>query len=97
MGKVKLQLGDLQVESFAVEADAAEAGTVHGQQVHAESGEYWTCGTMCCLSYYPTNCPGDDPCAQTQYLSCRHTECSDVYTCSPTCETCDPAWCPAAG
>ncbi len=83
MNKVKLLLDDLHVESFAVENDDAELGTVHGQQMNAASGLQTQCYTFCanCVSVNKTNCPGDDTCAQSCFVSCNLSECPDANTC----------------
>lgn len=86
MNKVKLQLDDLQVESFAVQADVTEPGTVHGRQVaDEESRVHSACYTWCinCESLQATNCPLDRTCAESCYPSCNYTACPDVYTCYP--------------
>jgi hypothetical protein len=85
MNKMKLQLEDLQVESFAVESDTAEAGTVFGLEaaVPPGSGQQTQCYTFCanCVSVNPTNCPGDDTCALSCFQSCQVSQCPDAYTC----------------
>ncbi|HEX6909117.1 MAG TPA: pinensin family lanthipeptide [Longimicrobium sp.] len=67
MKKVKLQLDDLQVESFEVEADARGAGTVRGLEFEG-SGVHSECLTHCatdgceaCESVRATHCDRECP------------------------------------
>jgi hypothetical protein len=93
MNKVKLQLDELQVESFAVHPDAPAPGTVLGlQDVYSTRAECSQAPTVClpCLSDPPSNC-GEQTCYETCYetcascyVSCAQTACADAKTCSPT-------------
>jgi hypothetical protein len=88
MNKLKLDLEDLSVESFATTPEPrAEGGTVFGQQC--------TCYTQCTCPGCPTcdaSCNGT--CGGTCDASCNGT-CGG--TCGATCYascygTCDPTW-----
>ena len=83
MNKVKLQLDDLQVESFAVESDTAGPGTVQGMQ-RGRTAEFSDCNTPCfaCSAYY-TEC--GETCLDTCSYSCPGS-------CAATC-SCDPYGC----
>ncbi|HLL47579.1 MAG TPA: hypothetical protein VK399_12765 [Longimicrobiaceae bacterium] len=89
MEKLKLDLEDLAVESFATTPEPrAEGGTVFGQQC--------TCYTQC-------TCPGCPTCDASCNGTCGGTcEASCNGTCGPTCDvscygtcgvgTCGPTW-----
>ena len=74
MSKLRLQLDDLQVESFGTTPAEAERGTVLGEQ-------QCTCPTAC-------TCPGCDTCDATCPQTCRYT--CDDSECIASCvgETC---------
>jgi len=72
MGKLKLDLEAIEVESFAVAAERTEAGTVHG---HAKSYPFASCEANTC---YQATCGATDcnislciaSCPQTCRISC---------------------------
>lgn len=84
MKKLRLNLDELEVESFETEAEHAERGTVHG---HAQYSAYCPPGE----SLQASNCP---TCQQTCVATCYgQNTCEGVFTCGPgsTClGTCDP-------
>lgn len=82
MAKLKLDMEDLRVESFAVAAEEGEAGTVHA---HAKSAPFITCAgdtcdaptcriTECDVSQCIASCP------QTCRITCDG--CESVYVCA---------------
>ncbi|SRR6266550_5972850 len=94
MGKIKLNLEDLKVESFATTPDsAARRGTVFGQATADDTCIGPTCGTSC-------PCPSEQTCSyqETCQDTCNHgatygcatvTDCNCFtngdYTCYDTC------------
>jgi len=80
MGKLKLDLDQLVVDSFRTEAPQRRSGTVFGEQC--------TCATQCTCPGCPTcyaSCNGS--CAATCAASCYGT--CDYYSCGDTCDD----WC----
>jgi hypothetical protein len=95
MRKLKLDIQDLDVESFSVASPAADPGTVQGRAVNQPTsvtcldcmdGNTWTCigPTYCCPATWQQTCNA----------SCFFTECGwYCYTqiatgCHNTCSTC---------
>ena len=77
MGKLKLSLEQLAVESFASEEPAAEKrGTVRGQQ---ESGPE-TCGEYIC---YAGTGEHQDTCYMDCTMLCSIGPCTQLYTVDP--------------
>jgi hypothetical protein len=86
MKKLKLDLGELRVDSFGtVPADAARTGTVHGLETAN------TCYNLTCNG---ADCPGyTDGCGYTPY--CPGYGCTSLSTCKyPTAvyDNCAPGW-----
>lgn len=97
MEKLKLDLSDLRVESFATTPSRlAEDGTVFAQSQTMETGCYtcWdTCYYDCDGGTYVGCGPATNECIDTHtsqfnWVSCEHTYCAD-YTCDRggTCDT----------
>ena len=70
MRKLRLELDELRIESFATEANSLQRGTVQGRHTDACETDYYV--TPCCT--YPTVCSNctDDTC--------------DQYTCCASCD-----------
>ena len=62
MKKLRLDLGNLQVESFSARVDAADRGTVEGQNLpctHPQvcpASENWWCTGVCTCTQYAQYC-----------------------------------------
>jgi hypothetical protein len=79
MPKLKLELGDLKVESFSTHNQEAPRGTVHGHFTNgAASGCYtcngtcvWSCPQTCdnSLDYCTCQCPTPDCPQPTEYTN----------------------------
>jgi len=83
----KLDLHDLEVESFATAATGARMGTVMG---HMPPPTLWTCPEAGC-PVQTENCPSDPP--PTYYETCRETCWEGCYLSlggSPADFTCNP-------
>jgi hypothetical protein len=77
MGKLKLNLDQLTVDSFGTEAADEKKGTVFGEQC--------TCQTAC-------TCPGCNTCDASCNGTCW-TQCASCNGTCDTCHTCnDPSW-----
>jgi hypothetical protein len=77
VAKLKLNVEDLRVDSFAVaEEERGEAGTVRG---HAATGQLITCNKSCRVTYCdPSMCI--DSCWETCDITCG--ECLSVEVCT---------------
>jgi hypothetical protein len=92
MRKLKLDIEQLEVESFSVTRDTRAAGTVHG---HAEATYGCTEGYAGCAA----DSVGDTCnvlCSHTHVgTSCDYVSCEGYHYCPPDWtvpETCAPAW-----
>lgn len=93
----KLNLADLQVESFTTAEGTAKRGTVRAN----ESG-WWDCDSFGCGSDQPETCYAgcEDTCRNTRtsehgWVSCNHSACWE-YTCADPADSCKPESYPIA-
>jgi len=87
MRKLRLDLDELNVESFETDAKPAENGTVFGEQ------QPCTCYTACTCPGCPTCGSCENTCGGASCGSCYPCESRDYYTCGATqgYYTCDPS------
>lgn len=108
MKKLRLEIDELQVESFSTAADPEQRGTVFGRATHVSPCEptaYSRCWGLCGEETDGTFCGGGgftDIC-DTEYTNCGDRSCnaSDCGTCNTSCyhtncqETCVESICMA--
>lgn len=109
--KLKLDLGELHVESFAPTAPQEPRGTVHGHYSNGtycyntcncandSAPNYASCGTTC---QEPTNCFSyctNENCLESNWWSCGQTcTCGNTsVTCGASCGGCPAETTPQAG
>lgn len=82
MGKLKLELDELAVESFDTSATDPQHGTVRG---HETDGDPYTCGGETCMGGQQTCWDSCDTVCGSYYCATAEASCgqgSCVYTCT---------------
>jgi hypothetical protein len=107
MGKIKLKLDDLKLESFMTSEQSNEKGTINGQGtfvtiVTCTNGcpitvcNVWTCGTDC-QSNWPSMCASCNgtcnTCPDTCWNTCGTDPACNTFNGGDTCNTCAPQNC----
>jgi hypothetical protein len=97
MRKLRLEMDELEVESFEVEAAEKARGTVHGEErsIYCNTDEIANCSNYTCD---PPSCPAES-CGDcgTYYCASADPSCTEpscVYSCTcPSLYTCPPTGC----